>query len=464
AWLALLGALAVATRAREPDARPASMDGGGDEPPAVVNMITDGWEVGGEAVPATLLDLAARKVVAIDSAGLDQFVVRVRPASRSEGRSGPRGSDRPDLTPYEEQVLDHVRRLAASDGTVPAEALTTGPQEQSKAWWKSFTAAVVRDARDRGLSRARWSKWMLTVLGAAAVVPAVLAALAIVVLPTERSSDDDNPVGAFVGLTVIGWGMLMAVPGSLRAERDTPGGLEAAGRWLGLREHLEGSGGFEDAPPAAVAIWDRYLAYGAALGVAPGAVRALPLGSESDTVAWSHYSGRWRRVRVAYPKRVPPGWGRHPALATAIGLAGVIVGLFVARIFYPAMADATSQVLESLRDEGFEPLDLVGVVVIAIPTVVTTLWLVRSAAMLMAAVPDLFVTEEVEGVVLRFRQREEDTYIAVDDGTRRAIRAWRVEPAVAAGVTQGELVRATVRPRLGHVLQIRRSPRPNSGS
>ena len=447
AWLLLLGVFAVASWAREPDAGPESMEMPGDEPPAVVNLLAGGWEVGREAVPATLIDLAARKVVAIDSAGFDRFVLRVRPSTT-------------DLTPYEQQVLDHVRRLAAPDGTVAAEALTTGPQEDSKAWWKHFSAAVVRDARDRGLSRPRWSRWMLTVLGAAALVPAVLAALALIMLPNEDSSEEENPVGAFVGLTALGWIPLMAVPRKLRAERDTPAGREVAGRWLGLKEHLQGSGGFEDAPPAAVAIWDRYLSYGAALGVAPGAVRALPLGSESDTVAWSHYTGHWRQVRVTYPRRIPPGWGRHPALATGIGLAGLLGGVFVARIFFPLMADITAE----LGDDRLDGLDMLGVVLIGIPTLFTVVLLVRSTLMLLAAVPDLLVTQELEGVVLRYRRREKDTYIAVDDGTRPAIRAWRVEPALLTGVGQGSVIRATVRPRLGHVLRIGPSPGPNSGA
>src|SRR5207237_7418435 len=65
-WLVVLFVLAVATRAREPDPAPATMDLGGDESPAVVNLLTNGWAVGQEAVPATLLDLAARKVVSIE--------------------------------------------------------------------------------------------------------------------------------------------------------------------------------------------------------------------------------------------------------------------------------------------------------------------------------------------------------------------------------------------------------------
>lgn len=449
AWLLLLGLFAVATRARRPDPGPAVLELGGDESPAVVNLLAEGWAVDHEAVPATLLDLAARKLVSIDSAGFDRFVLRVR--------TGPTTID---LTPYEEQVLDHVRRLAAPDGTVAAEALTTGPENDSKAWWKRFEGAVVEEARARGLSRPRWSRWMLAVLSATALVPAALVAAAFVAVPPEEGTEEEDPIGAFIGLTVMGWLPLMALPRKLRAERDTPAGREVAARWLGLGEHLEGSGGFEDAPPAAVAIWDRYLAYGAALGVAPGAVRALPLGSESDTEAWSHHGGRWRKVRISYPKRIPPGWGRHPGLAVLIGGAGLLAGLFVARIFFPPMADSLSRLLESTGDEGFDPVDLVGAVLLGIPTVVTAVWILRSVVMLVAAVPDLFVTREVEGVVLRIRRHEKQSYVALDDGTRPKIRAWRVEPAILdrAGLGQGSGARAVVRPRLGHVLQLGQLP------
>src|SRR5581483_9327368 len=130
-------------------------------------------------------------------------------------------------------------------------------------------------------------------------------------LPNQSSSKShDDPVFGFIFLAFIIWAGLMAVPRSLRAERDTPEGLATAGRWLGLRAQLSGDDNFARQPPTAVAIWDRLLAYGAAMGVAPGAVRSLPMGAESATHAWTAYGGRWRVVHVHYPNRFPPGWGR----------------------------------------------------------------------------------------------------------------------------------------------------------
>ena len=92
--------------------------------------------------------------------------------------------------------------------------------------------------------------------------------------------------------------------------------------------------------------------------MAAGAVRALPLGSESDTEAWTSHGGHWRVVHIDYPKRFPPGWGTPPILATVIGLAGLAASLLVARIFFPLMADAASDLFDSTRDEGFDPVNL----------------------------------------------------------------------------------------------------------
>jgi hypothetical protein len=453
AWLLLLAVLAAASRPHRPDPAPASMEMGGDEPPAVAGMLTAGWRLGRETVPATLIDLAARKIVAIEQVSPERFVVRLPSAAAT-----PSG-----LTPYESQILTHVRGLAGADGTVPCEALTTGPEAESASWWKRFETEVRKDARGRGLSRGRWSGWMTVLLAVTALAPSLLGAAAVVVVPNDKtnsSSNDDNPIGAFIGIAAILEFGLLAIPGKMRAERDTPKGREAAARWLGLREYLGEDGAFADAPPAAVAVWDRYLAYGAALGVAPAAVRSLPLGTESDTVAWSAYGGRWRTVEIDYPKRIPPGWGRHPALATAIALASLGAGLFVAKIFFPALANTTSDLLDSGRGHGLETLDLVGLALLAIPSVVTAIWVVRSTLMLVAALPDLGARKEVEGVVLRIRPHEKQPYLAVDEGRGTHVRAWLVEPLVLsnAGLTQGSPVRATVSPRLGHVFALARIP------
>ncbi len=146
ASLALFGgcfaAALLATRPARP--RPASPTPDlGDEPPAVVNLVGNGWELNEDAVEATLLDLAARGAVEVEEAGDGSYQLRLR-----------KGDDL-RLTAYEERVLDLVERRAR-DGVVPAGALTTGPTQHSRGWWRSFTGEVVADAQRRDLSRDVW--------------------------------------------------------------------------------------------------------------------------------------------------------------------------------------------------------------------------------------------------------------------------------------------------------------------
>lgn len=444
AWLALLGLLALITRARDVHAGPPAMDLPGDEPPAVVNLIASEWDLRRAAVPATLLDLAARKVLLIDQISPERFVCRLRGSAPVEA-----------LSDYERQVLDHVRSLAAGDGTVACEALTTGPQEQSERWWKRFRTAVVADARARGLSRPRWSKGALLTLSVAALGPAVLGALAFAVLPDKSSSGKDDPVGAFIAVVAVVWMILMALVNAMRAERDTRKGREVAARWLGLRAWVTKDGALADAPPAAVAVWDRYLGYGAALGVAATAVRALPLGSEADDEAWSAYGGTWRLVRIRYPKRLPPGYGRNPLLVAFLGLGGVIAGTAVTVALFGAWFGGGRDLVDRLSADGLSPPEQAGLVALGVIVLALALFVLRSLAMLVAGGADLFGRRQVDGVALRVREREAP-YLAVDDGRSARVRAWLVEPRRldASGVERGSGVRAVVSRRLNYVFRL----------
>jgi hypothetical protein len=110
-WVLLLLGVAFATRARGVDPGPATMELG-EEPPAVVDLLTNDWRVTADAIPATLLDLAARGYLDLEQYGPGCTVCRVR---RTSGEG---------LEAYERMVLEHVAGLAV-DGVVPAEALTT---------------------------------------------------------------------------------------------------------------------------------------------------------------------------------------------------------------------------------------------------------------------------------------------------------------------------------------------------
>jgi hypothetical protein len=442
AWLAMLGVLTALTDPRRVEAGPATLDVPGDERPAVVNLVTADWDLGREAVPATLVDLAARRYLAIDQFG-GQTLLRVR-----EHRAG--DDDEPDLTRYEDMVLRHVRALAArtDDGVVPAAALTTGPQETARRWWKQFTAAVTADARARGLSRPRWTVRLKALMATAAVPVAVAVGLAMSTIPDDPHDDGDNPVGAAVWSGLATFVGLSTLAGSRSGERDTPDGRVAASRWLGVQAHLASNTLFTRQPPAAVAVWDHLLAHGTALGVAHGVVEALPLGAESEHEAWSSVGGRWRVVRVRYPRWRPPGYGLHPALVALAGLPQLALG--GAMLAAPAKAGAPSP----FAADGEAIAYATGLAVYV--TVAGGLAL-RGAAMAWTGLADLVTGRTaVEGRVLRRRNASSDKrvvyYLAVDDGTTDRVRAWRFRRAVSPH--PGDMVRARVTHRLQHVADL----------
>jgi hypothetical protein len=461
--LALL--VSLGSRPRRPSPAPASADLG-PESPAVVNLLTNRFEVSTEAMPATLLDLAARRWIDVDWIGEQTLL---RPRSRGQGT----------LSRYEVLVLDHVKGLAR-DGVVPAEALTTGPQGASKRWWRRFAKTVIADARERRLCRPRWGKGITTLLSGGIVVSGLILAL---IVPALRDSGVPNPspasdleLGIAAGVTLL----LLLVAGRLSTslkQRDTDAGLEAAGRWLGLRAYLAQNDALAGRPAAAVIVWDQYMAYAAALGLAPTAVRDLPLGAEDDRRAWSRATGQWRQVRVRYPS-LRVGWGLSPLGAIGRGLLRGIP-LVVVLWFAVHAAGGAFAVLSEIPGgadvwTGIVPLAVIGV---------ATLLLAWQVALVSFGFADAVNRRQVEGVVLRrrvfheapwaarlwgaigFRSDEVPTetgedasppryWLAVDDGSALEVTAWRVDPGAYWSAEQGSRVRVEVTPRLGHLKRL----------
>ena len=116
-----------------------------DERPALVDLLTGGFQVEDDAVPATLVDLAARRHVEIDELG---GKVTIRPR-----RHGSHTDD--ELTAYEQRVLTHLDQHAVG-GVVPAEVITLGPEGVSERWFKSFVREVNRHGQSLGLCRRRF--------------------------------------------------------------------------------------------------------------------------------------------------------------------------------------------------------------------------------------------------------------------------------------------------------------------
>ncbi len=427
--------VAVVRRPQVPPSLPATSDLG-PESPAVANLLANFGEVTPEAVPATLLDLAARRIIEIDETTAHVYAVRI-------GRAAPGA-----MTPYESRVMSLLQRKATG-GVVPAAALTTGSANEAKSWHSSFNREVVGEAKRLGLTKPRWPPQVLSVLGLLVFGAFVLVAL---------SANDSKHVNApWVGTLVLALATVWVSNQIFRdsAQLLTSAGLPKQARWLALRKYLHEDELFATLPPTAVAVRERFLAYGAALGVASAAVRAIPMGTESDRRAWSSYGGRWRQVTVTYPRYWPPAYGASPGESiwrgvrlAALGIGGLVVYSLIAPRLPTTHTDAVTRDLAV----GAELVAAVAIVVAGIG-----LWF------LLAGLVSLFGTTSVTGDAVRLRRfgsEATDCYLAVDDGTRDRIRAWKVRPQIYDALTEYSTLTVSVSPLLSYVREVHTTRAP----
>jgi len=422
-WLVAVAVAAVALRPERPPTGPAVSELG-PESPAVVNLLAHRFEPTPEAVPAVVLDLAARRVLEIiELPGGEQHVLHVPETTP------------PGLSDTEQRVLSHLQRKAIR-GVVPAPAMTTGPEDASAAWWRGVRKATIAEAQAAGLCRRRWAGARVRLLELAALGPLALGGLGNL-LAEEGEESAWVVAGVSAGFACA---LLAAALVRSDRQRETPAGLAAASRWLGVGAHLGETDRYAHATPGSVVLDGRYLSYACALGLAPVCVARLPLGHEDDREAWSHHGGRWRPVRVRYP-RFAAGWGRHPASAALLGLVLTVAGAWPLAI---------------LADADLPRWALAAAAVVLVPVAA------RGLLLLVRGVLDLGDRVVVEGLVVRARRREVGSgdnkryqyWVAVDDGTSSRIRAWRVRPALYTAAPQDSNVRVVVTRRLGYVREV----------
>jgi len=112
-WFAVYGVALFLTRPADVQPAPSTQDFGGEEPPAVVSLLTNRWEITEDAAESTLLDLAARRHLEFRQPANDpmQTTIHIRDAAVT------------GLNPYESMIFERVKGLAVN-GMVPLTALT----------------------------------------------------------------------------------------------------------------------------------------------------------------------------------------------------------------------------------------------------------------------------------------------------------------------------------------------------
>ncbi|MGC4746335.1 DUF2207 family protein [Micromonospora sp. DT201] len=443
-WAVVYGSIRLASRPAAVTPAPAAVGFPGQEPPAVVSLLANRWRQTANFAEPTLLDLAARRYLTLRQAGPEPGNTTVQLTGRAPD----------DLNGYERQVYDRVAERAV-DGVVPLTALGFSDADRSAAWSKRLRRAVVADAQRLGLSRRRLSRPLViaqSVLGAVAAAGVAAGSWHYV---TRTGGDKLGAVAAFLVTAMV----LAGLAGRDLGERDTPAGRAAAARWLGLRAWLAGHEAIGDLPPAAVAVWDRHLSYGSALGLTRTAAPVINFGMADQRRLWSSYGGSWRQVDVSYPGGFPRygkalGWVISWAVLSGLlgwTFAGVVGGSFLASVG-PSSAGWTR-----LTDLG--PVTF-GIVLLGFALLALAVYL------LVRVLLDLSAPTTVSGEVLWHqvwqRQASDDGpgriinyHLVIDDGHSERLRAWVIPVQIAGECRLGDVVTAQVRPWTRRVVGVR---------
>jgi Predicted membrane protein (DUF2207) len=425
-WFAAYIVARLVTRPATVPAAPATLELG-TEPPAVVSLLVNRWRVTGDAAEATLLDLAARRFLELRQSGNDPVQTTIHLPQSLPDTGG--------LRPYERLILDRVRDLAVG-GVVPLTALAFRDKPEAKSWHGRLREQVVADARGAGLSRPRFGAVVHTALVAAAAVAALAVSFALL-HHAVWSDGEDNPgllvaVLIFLMPGVFTFSILLSFvlsPG----ERDTPFGREAAARWLGVRDWLRGHEQFDELPPAAVTVWDRYLSYGAAVGATRLASAVLDLGLGDPTLVWSSFGGTWHRVRVRYP-RFWPRYGRTAAVLLFRAAVEILLGLVLLGLF------GIGDIRHLDRPQTAATAGALAVLGLGAYTLVRCLVDVLAERTITGEVLWLHVWQQNEN------ERPRLHYLAVDDGTSDRARAWALPSQWAGHCRPRDTVMIRIRP------------------
>src|SRR6266508_2580000 len=239
--LARTGAMRIRAAGGVPDQL---ADPPGDESPTVVALLAhEGHDIGSEAVAATILDLADRKVIDLEGITSERFVLRLGPPARG-------------TTPAEGAVLGLLRTAAGTGGELTGPPLVAQREGQ---WWRDFRRDTLHQATAAGLLRRRYP----SALFITAVILLTLTTLPLWARSAEAAVGGLVVAGIFVMLPFIGGYVL------------SPKGLRARARWGAFARHARDNSEIADAGPPAIAVWGPHLSYGVALGVAGHAAEAL---------------------------------------------------------------------------------------------------------------------------------------------------------------------------------------------
>jgi uncharacterized membrane protein len=260
-----------------------------DDPPAVVEGLLSQGSVDERGFTATVFDLVRRGVMDAEPVSVDRSTwMGMKTETITDLQLSLVDTSQP-LSPHERSVVEVMGRVL-SDGPQPLNEFRDRIREDAAAnasTYKEFRSQAVDAVALRGLLDR--SGLQALVLGGLLILVlfAALGGLAWWLVGPEVAGTVLLPllfIGAVLNVVIFG-AFAAARKGWVRRTRE---GALLAERWEAFRRYLRDFSRLEEAPAISLALWDRFLVYAIALGVAEEVLEAARLRAPEELERTSH--------------------------------------------------------------------------------------------------------------------------------------------------------------------------------
>ena len=282
-----------------------------DDPPAVALATMSNGSIDlGSVLGSTTIDLAQRGFLRIEEHHEEKFgpdtheFILHRTDADLDRTKDP-------VRPFERMVID---KLFAGRTTTTSDDITewaTADPPAAKAFADELIAAVKAEFKARGYNEPHNGAGIKAVFAVAG--PVALLGLVAMVLGTK------------LGWLALGAAVAMVVIGAVLVQNRTQTGADEAAKAAGLKKFLEDFSQLSDAPAGHLILWERFLVFAVAFGVAGQLLHGLETrlpGLIADPSFGVWYAGPGGPTRFRPIERFPASFGNATAAAIAPSKSG----------------------------------------------------------------------------------------------------------------------------------------------
>jgi uncharacterized membrane protein len=229
------------------------------DPPAFVDTLRRFGAVRPIALSATLVDLAQRGHLTIEEVVEDRLILPDKRDWIFRAAAGDRDGDG-DVAAYERTVLERLFAHGPETSQSAFVEWIEANRTSAERWWEKFKDEVERAFKARRyIEGGKGAAFGINGIAGAGVVAAGAAGLA---------------AGHLLGGVLVASGILQLVATPV-LRRRTPAGAQRTAEWEAFERFLRHFSQLDDAPVGHLVLWERYMVYAVALGVADEVAEGL---------------------------------------------------------------------------------------------------------------------------------------------------------------------------------------------